>query len=158
MYYDDYDLIPKVGIKDIRLGMKFNDVIAIIERDKIPYDIEIEFETDSVTKTSWTYINIKNYMAFVFAKNILWKIEADEEYKGKLPNGIRIGTNIKDALKIDDTLEFEDWDEVYISQSNEYLVEDECEFSKIFYFAIGIKEMFIEPDCFCDYKWVKKYE
>ena len=68
MYYDDYDLIPKVGIKDIRLGMKFNDVIAIIERDKIPYDIEIKFETDSVTKTSWTYINIKNYMAFVFAK------------------------------------------------------------------------------------------
>ncbi len=157
MYLDDYDLIPNVGIKDIKLGMRFKEVIRILDNEKIPYVIEIDDHKDS-DKVPWTYIEIKNYMVFVFVKDVLWKIEASGEFKGKLNNGIKIGMKINDCKKNDKSLEFDDWDEVYVSKNN-YIIEDECEFNKIIFLMIGIKEIFDEDDeLFYSYEWTKQYK
>ena len=46
----------------------------------------------------------------------------EHPYEGELPNGIRVGMNIDDAIKIDKQLSFDDWEEEWISP-NGYWIE-----------------------------------
>lgn len=157
MYFDNYDLIPNVGIKDIKIGMSLKDVEEILKSNEIPYKKEVENHEDT-DQTSWTFLDIKDYMVFSFAKDVLWKIDAIDNYKGKLENGIKIGMKINDALRIDSSLKFEDWEEIFISKNN-YILEDECEENKIITMTIGVDEIFSDDsDSFYDYLWVEKYK
>ena len=39
----------------------------------------------------------------------------EHSYEGELPNGIRVGMNMDDAIKIDKQLSFDDWEKEWIS-------------------------------------------
>ncbi len=157
MYFDDYDLIPNVGIKNIKIGMEFKEVKNILEKENIPYKIK-EDKHEDTDKIPWIFIIIDNYMIFYFGKNVLWKIDASGNFKGKLNNGIKIGMKIDDAMKLDECLKYDDWEENYISCNN-YLLEDDFETKKVEYIAIGIKEaIFNDIEEFYKYDRIKRYK
>ncbi len=157
MYLDEFDLIPNVGIKNIKIGMNFENVREILEEENIDFIIEEHKENDT-GDAKWFYIVIKDYMTFYFAKNVLWKIDVKGKFNGKLNNGIKLGMNIKDVLKLDKFLKFDDWEDNYIS-SNSYLLECDYKSNKVVYIAIGIKEAISNDiDAFYKYDWVKRYQ
>ena len=156
MYFDDYDLIPNVGIKDIKIGMNFYNIRAILKKENINFEIK-EHEFKNTGNAKWVYIIIKNYMTFYFANDVLWKIDAKGDFKGKLNNGIKLGMKIDDAFKLDKNLKFDEWEENYVSSDN-YLLEDDYENNSIEYIAIGIKEAITNDlDEFYKYNWIKRY-
>lgn len=40
MYFDDYVLVPNVGIKDIKIVKKFEDVNTILKKENINFEIK----------------------------------------------------------------------------------------------------------------------
>ncbi len=156
MFLEKYEIIPNIGIGEIKIGMKFNEVIEILKEKKVVYSTGIDFNKGCDPEVSWTTIFIKNYMNLRFAKDILWQINFEKEFKGKLNNGISINTNINDALKIDPLLEFDDWNEIYYSKNGYWLI-DSMETKKVIEISIGIPEI-LNDDEFDSYEWVKRYE
>jgi hypothetical protein len=63
-----------------------------------------------------------------------------------LTNGIKIGTPIEDALLIDNTIKYDDWEEEYVSEKGYWLETEE-----VISIAIFIKE--VEDDVFYSYEW-----
>ena len=155
MYFDKYEIIPNVGIGNIKIGMKFNDVIKILKDNKIIYSTGVEPNKGCNPEVAWVTIFIKKYMNLRFAKDILWQIYFEEDFEGKLQNGISIGTKIDDALEIDKLLEFDDWNEIYYSKIGYWLI-DSLDTNEIIEISIGIPE--ILDDEFDNYKWVKRYD
>lgn len=157
MYFDSFDLIPNVGINNIKIGMKFEEIRAILKKENIKFEIK-KHESKNTGDAKWVYIIIKNYMTFYFANDILWKIDVKGDFKGKLHNGIKIGMKIDDAFKLDKNLKYDDWEENYVSSDN-YLLEDDYENQIIDYIAIGIKEAITNNlDGFYKYDWIKRYK
>lgn len=156
MYFDKFEIVPNVGIWNIKIGMKFNDVIKILKDNKIIYSTGIDPNKGCTPEVAWVTIFIKKYMNLRFAKDILWQINFEEEFKGRLVNGISIGTKIDDALKIDKLLEFDDWNEIYHSKVGYWLI-DSLDTKKIIKISIGIPEI-LDDDKFDSYEWVKRYE
>ncbi len=157
MYLDYYDLIPNVGIKDIKIGMTLKDVEDILKKKNILYEISVN-KHERGDKVPWIYIEIKDYMDFIFTKDVLWRISAFSNFKGKLSNGIKLGMKLDECKKIDKSLEFDDWDELFFSKNN-YIIEDECEFNTIITIMIGIEELFDKDDeLFYSYEWTKQYK
>ena len=95
-------------------------------------------------------------MVLWFAKDVLWQISFEGEFKGSLENGIKIGTSIEDAQSIDDELEYDDWNEIW-SSDNGYRLVDTVESNKVIFFSIFIKEV-LDDDAFYSYNWVKDYK
>ncbi len=155
-YYDDKKIIPFVGIDDIKLGSKLNDVVQILKKHGIKYCIGVKPNKRCTKKIPRETIYIENYMSLIFADNILWQINFKEEFKGKLDNGIKIGTDVKDLNKFDETIKFNDWDEVWESDHG-YWLYDIAESEKIYTFTIFIKEC-LNDDEFYSYDWIKKYK
>lgn len=156
MYFDNYDLIPNVGIKDIQIGMEMKEVEKLLNKENIPYKFE-EDKHENTDKIPWFFLIIENYMTFYFVKNILWKIDVSGNFKGKLKNGIKIGMKIEEAKKLDHCLKYDDWEENYISNCD-YLLEDNYENQVIEYIAIGIKEGITNDiDEFYKFDWIKRY-
>ena len=53
-------------------------------------------------------IHIENSITLSFAKGKLWEIFLEENYSVSLPNGIKIGMKMDEALKLDSTLKYDD--------------------------------------------------
>ena len=156
MYYDDKKITVYEGIDDIKLGDNYYSVIEKLKSHKIIYSSGINPNKGCTPEIAWTTIYIKNYMSLVFAKNILFEINFEEEFKGALDNGIKIGTLISEAEEIDTNLEYDEWNEVWQSKVG-YFLYDTVEFKKVYAFTIGIKELF-NDDEFDSYEWLSKYE
>lgn len=157
MYFDDYKLIPNVGIKDIKIGMSLKDVEVILKKENIPYKFE-EDEHKDTDNIPWIFLIIENYMTFYFVKDYLWKIDVEGKFKGKLKNGIKLGMKIDEAMKFDDNLKYDDWEENYVS-NDDYLLEDNYENQEIEYIAIGIKEAITNDiDEFYKFNWLERYK
>lgn len=155
-YYDDKKIIPYIGIDDIKFGMKLSDVTNILKKHEIKYCIGISPNKGYEKEIPWETIYIKDYMSLVFANNILWQINFEENFPGKLENGIKIGTKVKDLKKYDNTIFFDDWNENWESKKG-YWLFDTVESGKIYMFSIFIKEC-LNDDEFYSYEWLKKYE
>ena len=56
-------------------------------------------------------IRIDGSITLSFAKNKLWQIFVEEKFEGSLPSGIKIGTSMDEAIKIDPSLRYGDWNE-----------------------------------------------
>ena len=158
MYYDNQEIKPFIGIGDIKIGETYENIVSILKSHKIIYSMGINPNKGSFPQVEWKTIYVKNYMNLVFAEDVLWRIDFIGNFKGKLNNGIEIGMDLSKALKLDKTLEFDDWDEIWLSK-NGYWVVDIVESGKIYTFTIGIKELFSEDEEeFYSYEWLKKYK
>ena len=75
----------------------------------------------------------------------------EHPYEGELPNGIRVGMNIDDAIKIDNQLSFDDWEEEWISP-NGYWIEDSIDNNTVLNISVFIPEL-LDDELFDKYNW-----
>ena len=147
-------IIPYVGTGIFKLDASYDEVKALLVKQNISYKEEISQPND--IDPPWYIIGISkagekdDVMSITFAKNRLFRICLYEGFEGKLPNGIHIGMPLDEAQKIDPTLTFDDWDEMFIS-ANGYWTEDDVNTKKLCWITIFIPAL--ERDDFFEYKW-----
>ena len=81
----------------------------------------------------------------------MFKIYFENDFSERLENGISLGMNIKDAKLLDDSIEYDDWEEIYTSDLG-YWLEDDVESGEIISITIFIKEL-ENDDVFFRYEW-----
>lgn len=147
-------IIPYVGTGIFKLDASYDEVKSLLAEQNISYTEEISQPND--IDPPWYIIGISkagekdDVMSITFAKNRLFRICLYEGFEGKLPNGIHIGMPLDEAQRIDPTLTFDDWDEMFIS-ANGYWTEDDVNTKKLCWITIFIPAL--ESDDFFDYKW-----
>lgn len=70
----------------------------------------------------------------------LFKITACKEYKGVLFNKIKIGMDIEDVLKEDNSFSYDDFEEVYESEKGIY-IETHPQTNEVMWISVFIKEI-----------------
>jgi hypothetical protein len=143
-------IIPYVGTGIFKLDSSLDGVKILLKEHDILYDEEIRGNQYNPKDPPWTIIEIENVMELFFAKDRLFKIILKGKFSGNLPNGISLDTTIDDAQKIDPTLAFDDWDEIYISNEG-YWVDYDDDTRKLCWITIFIPAL--ERDDFFEYKW-----
>ena len=147
-------IIPYKGTGIFKLDSSYDEVKALLQENNISYTEKISQPND--IDPPWYIIGISkvgeeyDVISLTFAKNRLFRICLYEGFEGKLPNGIHIGMTLEEAQRIDLTLTFDDWDEVFIS-ANGYWIEDDVDTKKLCWITIFIPAF--EHDDFFEYKW-----
>ena len=145
------EIKPYIGIDDIKLYSSLDEVISYLDNNNIKYEKSTWSVEGETIPDPWTILEINNTMKIAFAKNNkCFEIVALEDYKGKLPNDICIGMNLDEALKLDKTISFEEFEEYYSSKKG-YWFEDDLTTGKIISITIYIKE--INDKDFDECKW-----
>ena len=145
-------IVPYEGTTSIKLRMSISEVKNLLREEGIHFKEEIWSSQEETVPNPWNVIIISNTMSLFFAKNRkLFKIVFWQDYTGSLPNGIKTGLKTDDALKIDPSLAFDDWNEDYES-SDGYWLEDDIENGCIMSISIFIKEL-LDDDLFDTCNW-----
>jgi hypothetical protein len=142
---------PFNGLDDIKLLESFDEVKEYLKQNNIKYSVEHQSNKGCDPEVPWEIIHIDNSISLMFAKNKLWQIYLEENFTGSLPNGIKIGMKMDDALKIDSSLKFDDLNEDYESESG-YWLEDNIDDNTVLSIAIFIKEV-LHDETFFKYNW-----
>ena len=149
------NIIPYVGIGNIKLGMSIESVRSFLKEQHIRFDQWVEPNKGMEPEIPWTFIRIDKSIVLTFVEGVLFEIFLENKYQGKLPNGISIDMKITDAEQIDQTLEYNEDEEDFISKEG-YWLGDLVETGKIISITIFLPE--VEKDDFFEYTWVKKYK
>jgi len=81
----------------------------------------------------------------------MFKIYLENGFDGRLENGITLGMKINDAMMLDNTIEYDDWEEVFTSDRG-YWLEDDPEKGVIISITIFIRAL-EDDDVFFRYDW-----
>lgn len=147
-------ILPYKGTGIFKLNAPYNEIKTLVTSSKVRYS-ETVFQPNKI-HPEWYLIDIYNNskdfaINLAFAKNRLFRITLGEDFKGALPNGIRTGMTIEEALSIDKKLWYnDDNDELYESPEG-YWLDYYCANRKIFEITIFIPAL--ERDDFFDYNW-----
>ena len=136
-------IIPYKECGGNKLYASLNEVISTLELANIKQnDIN-----DNIIR-----VDVSDSMMLFFSKRNgkLFKICTQEGYKGALPNGITVGMSKQDFCAIDNTLEYDDFEEVWESKLG-YFIETDCDTDSAKWISIFIKE-FLQDD-FENYNW-----
>ncbi|MDO5297053.1 MAG: hypothetical protein Q4F00_10585 [bacterium] len=145
------EIRPYIGYGEINFNMTLTDVKTLLKQKRQHFRHDHRPNKGDDPEVAWDIIRIDNSINIYFAKSKMWKIEFENSFIGRLKNGISLGTPIKEALRIDPTLEYNEWDEQFESQLGYWLV-DNIETGAIVAIAIFIKE--VENDeLFYSYNW-----
>ena len=145
------EIRPYIGYDDITFDMTLSEVKALLRQKKQRFRHDHWPNKGCDPEVPWDIIRIDNSIHIFFAKDKMWKIEFDNDFTGKLWNGIALGTTMQEALKIDPTLKYNDWEEDYASDLG-YWLEDELDNRTVISIVIFIKEA-EDDDVFYSYKW-----
>ena len=146
-------IVPFIGVGDFKLYMTIEEAKSIIKKENAKFSMEIWDNKGCVPEVSWIIIRVENGINMFFAKNKLFKIYMENDFVGKLDNGICINMPMEKVLKIDPTLEFDDWNEIYQSKKG-YWIEDNLENKTVLTISIFIPEV-LDDDAFDSYEWAK---
>ncbi len=145
------NLVPFEGLSTIMLYQSDKIIKKELSDSRIIYEREIWDNEECTVPMPWEILHINNNsINLFFANSKLFKIVVENEYAGKLPNGICLGMTMQDAVSLDDQLTYDEWNEEYGSPLG-YWVEDDPETSRIISISIFIRE--IDDDDFEEYKW-----
>lgn len=134
---------PYIGTDSFKLYESIEEAKITLKENKIEFKFKKYPNKDCTPPEPWTEIEIPNVMTLFFTdkNNKLFKIAFENKYKGKLENGVDFNWTIDDVKKIDDTLEYEDFEEIWLSKKG-YWLENTCDGqNKIFSIQIFIKEI-----------------
>lgn len=145
-------IVPYEGIESIKLYQNIDEVKSLLTNSSIQYREEIWQSESETIPNPWNVIIIDNCLSMFFAANKkLFKIVFWNDYNGSLPNGICTGMEINKAKVIDNSLEYNDWNEDYESKLG-YWIEDDIETENIMSISIFIKEI-LDEESFDLCKW-----
>ena len=134
-------LIPFEGTKTFKLYQNIESVKSILDENRINYSIELWDSSYETVPNPWKVIVIDNVLSLFFAKNDkLFKITAWPGYEGTLLNGVRTGISMEEAKSLDKTIEYDEWEEVYLSKE-EYWLEDELDSKTVLSISVYIREL-----------------
>lgn len=145
------NLIPFEGLGDIKLLSSFDEIKNYLKNNEINFSIEYQSNKGCNPEVPWTMIHIDDSITLSFAKNKLWQIFVEEKFEGLLSNGIKIGMPMNEALKIDPSLQYDDWNEDYQSKQG-YWIEDNLDDNTVLSITIFIKEV-MDDETFFKYEW-----
>ncbi len=145
-------IIPYVGIESIKLYQRISEIKHFLKSEGITYREEMWSAESETVPNPWTVLVIDNIISLFFAKNEkLFKIVFWNGYRGSLPNGISLGTSIEDAKTMDPSLQYDDWNEIYLS-NNGYWIEDNIDTKTVLSISIFIEEL-LDEDTFDYCNW-----
>lgn len=152
MILKENQIIPFEGLGNIKLYSKLEEVKSFLDVNNIKYFSEIWSAEGETIPNPWTVLFIENSINLYFAGNDkLFKIYCCGDYKGSLPNGINLDTELLKAKEIDTSIEYNDDGEDYES-NNGYWIEDNLDTGKLLSITIFIKEL-LDDDTFDSLKW-----
>lgn len=102
---------PFIGIGEYKLLSSQETIIEILEKNCVGHSIDVWDNEECDPPAKWTIINADNHLNFFFAKDKLFKVYINGQGDYCLENGIFVGMPMREALRIDPTLEFDDWNE-----------------------------------------------
>ena len=144
-------IVPYKGVDDITFEMSFDEVKNLLRERQINFNTENWPNKGCDPEVAWDIIRIGNDISIFFAKNRMFKIYFENDFSGVLINGISLGMNINEAKLLDDTIEYDDWEEIYTSDLG-YWLEDDVENGEIISITIFIEEL-EDDDEFFRYDW-----
>ena len=144
-------ITPYSGTENIKFSMSFDEVRDYLKSKKIRFNTERWSNKGCTPEVAWDIIRIGDYLSIFFAKGKMFKMYFENSFSGALANGIRLGMNIEEAMQIDDSITFDDWEEDYASKEG-YWLEAEAETETIVSITIFIKEV-EDDDLFYSYRW-----
>ena len=145
---------PYIGTEVFKLGANIDDIKFYLKQNRISFVQNIEPNKGCVPEEPWTFFEIDRNIKLCFVKKVLFEIVFENKYFGRLENGITIGIPFSQAMQIDETLEYNDDDEDYISQHG-YWLEDDLENGNVSSITVFLPD--VNEDDFFTYEWVKKY-
>ncbi|MDO4501384.1 MAG: hypothetical protein Q4B60_08975 [Erysipelotrichaceae bacterium] len=137
-----YTLIPYKGLGKLCLYESYDKVLSVLDETGIDYSIAVQDNSECTVNYNWRIVSINGCIRLFFSEGNykLFKICATEGTEISLPNGIYAGMKLEDALKLDSSLQFDEWDEIYISAEGYYL-EDSLETEKVVSINVHVKEI-----------------
>ena len=153
-YFSD-SIIPYTGIDSFRFGESIEEIRKELKDNKITFNQSVDPHKGSTPEISWTFIEIGKSITLCFVKEILFEIVLENAFEGELPNGIKVGMNMDEVKQIDDTLQYNDDDEDYISKMG-YWIEDDLDTKKVTAITVYVREA-EDSESFFKYEWVDTY-
>ena len=144
-------IIPFKCVDDFELLMSKSTIESMLRNKGVNFCEEIWDNSDCTVPVNWTVLRAENGINFFFAKDKLFKMYVEHPCEGELPNGISVGMNIDDAIKIDKQLSFDDWEEEWISP-NGYWIEDSIDNNTVLNISVFIPEL-LDDELFDKYNW-----
>lgn len=145
-------IIPYKGTDNIKLGMSLSEVRAYLKDNKIPFNQTMDSNKDCTPPIPWIYITIEKSLSMSFVEEVLFEISFENEYLGKLPNGIGVGSDMEELEKTDPSLEYDDDDECFVSD-NGYWIIDDIDTGKVQTITVFLED--VNSDDFFEYEWIK---
>ncbi len=152
-YRDDLVIKPYWGLKTINLGMSFDETKLTLKKEQIAFRTEHWPNSDCTPNVAWNIIRIDDSISIFFANKTMFKIYFENSFTGALENGIKLGTPIQDAERIDPKLRCDYDEEIYVSKCG-YWLETDPETSKVISMTVFIKEA-ESDETFYSYKWAE---
>ena len=145
MFYDD-NLVQFKGTESFALYQNIETARETLKASGVGYTEEVWGSSSETVPNPWKVLVVDGVISLFFAKNDkLFKIVAWENYTGCLPNGIRTGMNIAEAMELDSSLSYSEWNEDYESESG-YWLEDDIDTKAIISISIFIREALDEDN------------
>ncbi len=148
-------IIPFKGTNTIKLGMSLSEIRAYLKDNKIPFNQTMDSNKYCTPPIPWIYITVEKSLSMSFVDEVLFEISFENEYKGKLPNGIGIGNSMEELEKKDSSLEYNDDDECFVSAEGYWIIDD-IDTGKVQTITIYLEE--VKSEVFFEYEWTKKYK
>ena len=145
------NITPYIGTDNIKFDMSFDEVRNYLKAQKVIFNTEHWPNKGCTPEVAWDIIRIGDYLSIFFARGKMFKMYFENSFSGSLTNGIKIGTPIKDAILVDNTIKYDDWEEEYVSD-NGYWLETDVETEDVISIAVFIKEV-EDEDLFYSYEW-----
>jgi hypothetical protein len=148
------NIVPYKGIDTIKLGMTLSDVREYLKKNRIPFNQTMDSNKDCTPPIPWIYISIEDSLSMSFVKDVLFEMSFEGNYLGRLTNGVGVGTDMEVLEGIDSSLEYNDDDEMFVSDGGYWIIDD-IDTGKIKTITVFLEE--VDSDDFFDYEWVSKY-
>ena len=148
------ELIPYKGFDDISFDMTIDEVRKLLRHKDIRFNTEQWSNKGCTPEVPWEIIRAGQDISLFFAKGRMFKIYFENGFSGHLNNGISLGMKVEEAKAIDPSLQYNEWDEDYISNYG-YWLEDDIETQRIVSITIFIREV-EDDELFFKYEWCSK--
>jgi len=145
------NIIPYSGYGEYLFDKDIETIKTILKNAAITYSTAHRPNKGCSPEVAWDIIRIGNEISMFFAKGKMFKIYFENGFSGALQNGIRLGQSINEAKIIDPSIEYDDWNEEYISKLG-YWLEDDIETEQIVSITVFIKALENE-EYYYSYKW-----
>ena len=144
-------IIPFAGTDMITFDMTYDQVRNVLKESKIVFNVDLRPNKGCTPEVPWKIIRTNNSISVFFANDKMFKINCGSSSEGILNNGIKVGMSIEDAMKIDPTLEYDEFEEYYVSSNGYWLFVDSGS-DTISDITVFIKAV-LDDEIFFSYKW-----